>query len=283
MISSGDCLYPQEWWSEGIQRSEDNQLIANPDYSRHRAIGLILDHAAGVGMTDDQIEARFGAAEPFSQDSCIQDSYVAVGDCSDGDQLAVFAQYGVRDIFRGATEVTSDYDVSYRLGNYCLVVLVRDDVDEYLSGGTYVPEPIRATLPQFRTLVGLENSVWYDVTHGENPTDRSFRLGIDTAGADYYLDVHIWLSGIQIDIDGDGNPESTRTCEDVALCPGTEDDPVYTFEYEIRAIHPFTIRTLWTGYAEDEVGTVLNIEPGLMWNEFTFDWETVEVRSSLDD
>ena len=33
---------------------------------------------------------------------------------------------------------------------------------------------------------------------------------------------------------------------------------------------------------EGRTGEVLNIDPGLLFNEHTFDWETVEVRSSLD-
>jgi hypothetical protein len=32
----------------------------------------------------------------------------------------------------------------------------------------------------------------------------------------------------------------------------------------------------------DPNGIVLDIDPNLLMNEYTFDWETVEVRSSLD-
>ena len=65
-------------------------------------------------------------------------------------------------------------------------------------------------------------------------------------------------------------------------CSGSPENPVFTFEYDTRAFHPFTIRTHWAGIAVDETGQVLNIDPGMLLNEYTFDWETVEVRSSLD-
>ncbi|MGA9596758.1 MAG: hypothetical protein WBV06_11405 [Acidimicrobiia bacterium] len=270
-----NCQYPHEGWDEAVIADDTGTIVAyNEDYYRTPLVKDVVAHGGDA--------STFGDVDLFTTRSCYQGALVAVGDCSDGDQLAIFAQYASQDVFRHVTAVTSDYDVSYRLGHYCLVVVNQNDVRDHLHGDEYVPEPVRATFPQSRTLVGLENSVWYDVADGSDPTDGGFALTIDTAGADYLLNVQIWLSGIQIDIDGDGEWDYTSSCADTAACPGSLENPVYTFAYETRALHLFTIRTLWAGVATDRAGNVLNVEPGMMWNEHTFDWETVEVRSSLD-
>jgi hypothetical protein len=210
------------------------------------------------------------------------------GDCSTEDRIAVLSTYAIRDYYRGVILSVGDFDFHEMAGLYCLVVIERDPFLEIVRDETLVPEPIRATFPQFQTLVGLDNSVWYEAAAGVDSTNAGFSVGIPTQGIDYNLSLQIWLTGIQIDIDGDGVWEHTQTCADtdpgaLADCAGSEDNPVYTFEYETRAFHPFTIRTLWEGQAVDETGQVLNIAPGLLMNEHIFDWETVEVRSSLDD
>jgi len=274
-IGELDCQYPQEWWDE-VVIVDDSGAIIGYNEENYRAYMVKDIIAAGADAS------KFGDVGLFTTGSCYQGALVASGDCSDDDQVAVFALYGTRDVYRDITSLTSDFDVSWRLGNYCLVVVDEEDARDRLRGDTHVPDPIRATFPQFRTLVGLENSVWYDVADGLDPSNGGFTLAIETAGADYLLDVQIWLAGISIDIDGDGEWEYNHTCEDSATCTGSLEDPIYTFEYETRAFHTFTIRTLWAGYAVDEAGLILSIEPGMMWNEHTFDWETVEVRSSLD-
>ena len=65
-------------------------------------------------------------------------------------------------------------------------------------------------------------------------------------------------------------------------CGGSADDPLFVFEYEERAFHHFVIEGRWAGQAIDENGLVHILDPDFLAVQYTFDWETVEVRSSLD-
>lgn len=272
-IRQRQCWYPQDWYDEVVIVDIDGQI------SGYNADSLYFDLVHNqLGDNAD----LFGAVPMYSSSSCIQSAYVTRGDCSDDQRIAVLATSAVRDVFLGDTLSTGDFDIHDMGDLYCLVVITRDNLYERLQAEDHVPEPIRASFPQTRTLVGLQNSVWYDVAVGLDPASGGFGLAIDTAGADYILDLDIWLAGIEIDINGDGEWDYTTACDDLASCAGSLEEPVYTFAYEARALHTFTIRTLWAGIAVDEIGTVLNIEPGMMGNELTYDWETVEVRSSLD-
>lgn len=269
-VRSQECWYPQEWYDDAVIVDDDGSMIGYDAESPY------------VDLVQTVDASRFAAISLYSPYSCVQNAFMARGDCSDGDRLAVLSTAAIRDVYRGVTLSIGDFDIHDIGGLYCLVIITRDSLYERLEDEERIPEPLRATFPQTRTLVGLENSVWYDVAEGVDPINGGFDLGIPTAGNDYFLDLDIWLAGVEIDINGDGYPEFRISCTDSAACTGSLDDPLYTFEYETRAFHNFTIRTLWAGIAVDEIGTVLNIEPGMMGNAFTFDWETVEVRSSLD-
>lgn len=280
LISTRDrqCWYPQDWYDDVVIVDDAGEFVGYNEDSLHYNYVVDLLNAD---------PARFAEIDLFSNNSCIQNSFLTRGDCSTEDRIAVLSTYAVRDYHRGVTLSVGDFDFHERAGLYCLVVIERDPWLELVRDESLVPEPVRATYPQFRTLVGLDNSVWYDVAAGVDGTNGGFSVGIPTQGVDYNLTLQIWLTGIEIDIDGDGVWEYTQSCTgtgvgDLESCAGSEEDPVYAFEYETRAFHPFTIRALWAGQAVDETGQLLDIAPGLLLNEFTFDWETVEVRSSLD-
>ena len=278
-IRDSRCWYPQGWYDDVVIVDDLGEIIGFDDTSIY------------YDLVHNQLDANpewFGHHDAYSARSCLQNVFLTRGDCSTDDRLAVLATSGIRDARTGQVLQAGDFDLHDLGGLYCLVVITRDPLQELVEDQSLVPDPVRATFPQFTTLVGLDNSVWYDVAPGENRTTDGFGIAIPTAGADYNLTLQIWLAGIQIDIDGDGNLEYDQLCPgtdpgQLAACAGSELDPVYTFQYETRAFHPFTIRTVWAGLAVDETGQILNIAPGVLFNEFTFDWETVEVRSSLDD
>lgn len=277
-IKRDPCWYPQSWYDDAIIVDELGEAVGYNTDSLH------YDYVVNkLGADPD----RFGNEALWSAKSCIQDAFIARGDCSTEDRIAVMSSHAIRDAYLGTVVESSDFDADERLGRYCLVVIERDPWLDLVEDESLVPEPVRATFPQFRTLVGLENSVWYDVVAGEDPTNDGFSIGLPTAGIDYNLTLTIWLTEIRVDIDGDGNWDFIRECPgtdpgQLEACAGSAENPVYTFEYENRAFHPFTIETRWGGQAIDADGLILDIDPELLFNEYTFDWETVEVRSSLD-
>ncbi|MCP4964280.1 MAG: hypothetical protein GY926_03495, partial [bacterium] len=264
---------------------DSGTIIAINDTAPH--FNLIRD-LIDYGTTPPTVDlSRFAELDMFDSGSCIQGAFVGRDDCSTEDLIGVLATSIVFDSRTAVSISTGSFD-DHDIGNlYCLVVIERDPWLEIVSDSALVPEPVRATFPQFRTLVGLENSVWYDVAEGDDLTSGGFTVDIPTTGNSYRLTLNIWLSGIRVDIDGDGEWDFDKTCPGsdagtLAPCAGSAENPVYTFEYETRAFHRFTIQTLWAGLAVDPAGNVLNIDPGLLLNEHTFDWETIEVRSSLD-
>jgi hypothetical protein len=270
------CWYPQSWYDEVIIVDDLGEIV---DYNTD---SIHYDYVVNKLGADPDL---FGAHDLWSERSCLQDAYVARGDCSTEDRIAVLSSHAIRDAYLGEVKVAGDYDE--RLGRYCLVVIERDPWLDLVEDESLVPEPIRATFPHFRTLVGLENRVWYDVAAGDDPTNDGFSVDLPTAGIDYNLTLTIWLTEIRVDIDGDGVWDFSRECpgihpDQLEACAGSVDNPLLTFEYENRAFLPFTIETRWGGQAIDPNGITLDIDPNLLMNEYTFDWETVEVRSSLD-
>lgn len=270
------CWYPQEWYDDVVILDIDGNITGFDTGSIY--YGYVVDQlGADAGW--------FADIDQFSANSCIQDVFLARGDCSTDDQIAVLSTAAVYDARIGRILQQGDFDFHDIGGLYCLVVIERDPWLQRIEDQALVPEPVRATFPQTRTLVGLENRAWYEVAAGDSRTSDGFELDLPTAGATYHLTLEIWLTEIRIDVDGDGSWDFTKTCpnlELLELCAGSLDNPVYTFQYETRAFHPFTIQTNWGGRATDGAGNVLDIDPGLLLNSSTFDWETVEVRSSLD-
>ncbi len=276
------CWYPQDWWDETVVIYEDGIVVeydeTSPYYDAVRAAisRVIIDG-------DRDPSDLFAEIDVFSARSCVQATFTGRDDCSTDEMIGVLSTASVHDAFRGVRIETGSFDDHDIGGLYCLVVIERDPWLEIVRDEALIPEPVRATFPQFRTLVGLENRVWYEVGPGADPVTGGFHVAIPTAGNDYDLTLNVWLTGIRVDIDGDGRWELDRTCAaDLEPCTGSADAPIFTFEYETRALHTFTIQTLWAGQAFGPTGEVLNISPGLLRNEHTFDWETVEVRSSLD-
>jgi hypothetical protein len=272
------CWYPQEWYDDVAILDIDGNVVGYDQGSIYYSYVV------------DQLRADpnwFAPIDPFGANSCIQSVFLARGDCSTDDQIAVLSTAAAYDARIGRILQRGDFDLHDIAGLYCLVVIERDPWLQRIEDQALVPQPVRATFPSTRTLVGLANRTWYDVADDDNRTTDGFDLDLPTAGADYHLTLEIWLTRIQVDVDGDGAWDFTKTCPDpdaelLDLCAGSLDDPVYTFEYETRAFHPFTIQTNWGGRATDDAGNVLDIDPSLLRNAATFDWETVEVRSSLD-
>lgn len=272
------CWYPQDWYDSVVILDDLGEITG---YNIDSAYYNIVVNQLGADA------AWFAAVDTYSASSCVQTVFLTRGDCSTEDRIAVLSTAASYDARTGEILGTGDYDLHDLGGLYCLVVISRDPWLEIVRDQSLVPEPVRATYPQSRTLVGLDNSVWYDVAAGLNPTSEGFSIDLPTAGISYNLTLQIWLAEILIDTNGDGEWDFSKTCPDrdpetLALCAGSLDNPVYAFEYETRAFHPFTIQTRWGGQAVDPNGIVLDIHPNLLLNEYTFDWETVEVRSSLD-
>lgn len=284
-----NCWYPQSWWDSAVIAYEDGQVLSyNTSAPHYLDVQAIVAQASGdAGDAREPIDF-FAEIRSFTDRSCIQEIFIARDDCSTDDMIAVLSTSAVRDAYRGLTLSVGSFDDHDLGGLYCLVVIQRDPWLELVEDQALVPDPVRATFPQLRTLVGLDNSVWYEVATGDNLTNGGFSVTIPTAGNDYSLTLDIWLAGIRVDIDGDGIWEFEKSCSGSTAdvlepCAGSAEDPVYTFEYQTRAFHAFTIQTLWAGQAVGPAGEILNIDPGLLLNDYTFDWETAEVRSSLDN
>jgi hypothetical protein len=283
------CWYPQGWWDDAVVSYEDGAVLEYNTGSRYfETVQEIVSRIVSDPSETRQPHQFFSGFDVFADRSCIQAVFVGRDDCSTDDMIGVLSTAAVRDAYRRLTIETGSFDDHDIGGLYCLVVIERDPWLELVEDEALIPEPVRATFPQFRTLVGLENSVWYEVAPGENATAGGFSVGIPTQGNDYTLNLSIWLTGIRFDIDGDGDWEYDHSClgdapDSLAPCVGSAESPVFTFEYEARAFHAFTMQTVWAGQAVGPTGEILNIDPGLLFNEYTFDWETVEVRSSLDE
>ena len=277
-IRQWQCWYPQDWYDEVVIVDTDG------NFAGHNTDSIHYDYVVNRLGADPDL---FADVPLYSGRSCIQDAFIARGDCSTDQRIGVLSSHAVRDAFLGEFTFAGDFDFEDRNGLYCLVVIERDPWLDLIRDRSLVPEPVRATYPQLRTLVGLDNRVWYDVAPGTDKVQDGFSIALETEGIDYSLTLDIWLTEIRVDIDGDGNWDYVEECPDpdpemLDLCAGSVDDPVFTFEYEIRAFHPFTIETRWGGLAIDPDGIALDIDPNLLMNQYTFDWETVEVRSSLD-
>jgi len=275
------CWYPQDWWDTTVVSHEDGVIEYDPMSPHFDEVVAIVNRVRSEDDRDP--ESLFAAIDVFDNRSCIQAVFVGRDDCSTEEMIGVLSTASIRDAFRGVTVETGSFDEHDIGGLYCLVVIERDPWLEVVHDSALIPEPVRATFPRYRTLVGLENSVWYEVAEGYDATNGGFAVSIPTDGNDYNLTLDVWLTGIRVDTDGDGDWEYDRACSGgLMACTGSADDPFYTFEYQARAFHTFTIQTRWAGQAFGPTGEVLNIDPGLLFNEHTFDWETVEVRSSLD-
>ena len=277
-IREWQCWYPQDWYDDVVIVDADGSFVAhNPD-------SIYYDYVVNrLGANPD----LFADIPLYSDRSCLQDAFIARGDCSTDERIAVLSSHATRDAFLGEVTLAGDFDFEDRSGLYCLVVIERDPWHDLIRDQSYVPEPVRATYPELRTLVGLDNRVWYDVAPGVDRVRDGFSLAIETAGIDYNLTLEIWLAEIRVDTDGDGTWDFAKQCpatdtEQLDLCAGSVDTPIFTFQYENRAFHPFTIETRWGGLAVDPDGIALDIDPNLLMSQYTFDWETVEVRSSLD-
>ena len=275
------CWYPQEWWDDAVALYEEGTVVSYNTTSRYYDIVRSVVTRVIVDGTREPADL-FAAIDIFDYRSCIQATFVARDDCSTDEMIGVLSTASVRDAFRGVTMETGNFDDHDIAGLYCLVVIERDPFLEIVHDSALIPEPVRATFPQYRTLVGLENRVWYEVAPGSDPTTGGFSVSIPTHGNNYNLTLDVWLSGIRVDIDGDGDWEYDDGCTHPVSCIGSPDNPIFTFEYETKALHTFTIQTVWAGQAFGPAGEVLNINPGVLLNEHTFNWETVEVRSSLD-
>jgi len=284
IVQHHSCWYPQEWWDDAVIGYEEGTTPIYNDASRFRDIvESIVNKALSKPDEPRQPPQLFAEIDVFSERSCIQATFVGREDCSTEEMVGVLATAVVRDAYRQVPISIGSFDEHDIGGLYCLVVIEREPWLEIVRDEALIPEPVRATFPQFRTIVGLENQIWYEVAPGVNPTAGGFSVAIPTAGNPYNLSLTVWLTGVRIDIDGDGEWEYDNRCTgDLVTCTGSPDSPIYTFQYETRALHDFTIQTLWAGQAVGPTGEVLNISPGLLLNEHTFGWETVEVRSSLD-
>ncbi len=284
IVQRHSCWYPQEWWDDAVIVYDGDDLPAYNDSSRFRDIVESIVNKALSNPNETRLPSQlFAEIDLFSERSCIQATFVGREDCSTDDLVGVLATAAVRDAYRQIPISTGSFDEHDIGGLYCLVVIEREPWLEIVRDEALIPEPVRATFPQFRTIVGLENQIWYEVGPAANPTSGGFSVAIPTAGNSYDLDLTVWLTGVRIDTNGDGEWEYANRCrDDIAACTGSADSPIYTFEYTTRALHSFTIQTLWAGQAVGPTGEVLNISPGLLLNEHTFAWETVEVRSSLD-
>lgn len=226
------CWYPQSWLDDAITNGD-----ASPYYGYARSVGFDPE------WFSDTVPEVGG-------DSCVQHIYSGIGPCTDENRIGVRAIDALWDARLGTIGSFGDIGLHEYADRYCLEIITRDRWRDIVEASDYLPKPVRATYPRFRTLVGLDNNVWYDVATGSNRYTDGFDLQLPTAGVTYDLTVTIWLAEIRIDIDGDGTYEYTATCStgDAATltdCGGSLDNPIYTFDYPLRAFHPFTIETRW--------------------------------------
>lgn len=263
------CWYPQAWADDVI------------------AYGTASDYYEVVGSLIDQPEWFSPDVPEIGGASCIQHAYNYFGSCTDEDRIGVRAIDVLWDARSETIGSYGDIGLHEYPDRYCIEIIDIDRWRQTIRASDFLPKPVRATYPQFRTLVGLANEVWYEVAAGEQRYIDGFYVELPTAGTTYNINVSIWLEEIAIDIDGDGVWDRTVTCsagdtESLTDCGGSLEDPIFTFEYEQRAFHHFIIESRWAGEAIDEEGIVHILDPDYLAVQHVFDWETVEVRSSLD-
>ncbi len=263
------CWYPQSWLDDALV-----QGTSSPYYTYVSAVAFDPE-----AFSPDVPEV--GGA------SCIQHVYHGFDSCTDENRIGVLSIDALWDARRGTIGSFGDIGLHEYSDRYCVEIVDVDRWRQIIRASDYLPRPVRATYPQFRTLVGLENRVWYDVAPGNDRYVDGFHVSLPTPGTTYEIDVSIWLQEVAIDIDGDGHWDHTATCStgdasSLTDCGGTADHPLLTFEYDERAYHRFVIESRWAGRAIDEDGLVHVLDPNFLAVQYTFDWETVEVRSSLD-
>lgn len=270
-VVSGEsrCWYPQAWAVDVAAHGTDSAYF-----------DLIGD------IADDENWFSPDVADVGGY-SCLQHVYHGFDSCTDDTRIGVRAIDAIWDARQGTVGSYGSIGIHEYPDRFCVEVIDIDGWRQMIDAGDYLPTPIRATYPQFRTLVGLDNQVWYEVTEGEERYIDGFYIALPTPGITYNVTVDVWLEELAIDVDGDGVWDHTVTCstgdaDSLTDCGGSLDDPLFEFAYEHRAFHTFTIESRWAGTAIDEHGIVHTLDPNHLTRQYTFDWETVEVRSSLD-
>ena len=176
------CWYPQSWWDDAVVDYADGAVLTYNTGSRY--FETVRQIVTRIGNDPDDVRdphQLFEELDVFSSRSCIQATFVGRDDCSTEEMIGVLATAAVRDAFRGITIDTGSFDDHDIGGLYCLVVIERDPWLELVEDEAFIPEPVRATFPQFRTLVGLENRVWYEVAPRGGSNHRRI-LGWDPDG-----------------------------------------------------------------------------------------------------
>lgn len=263
------CWYPQAWLDDALV-----QGTSSPYYTYVYAVDFDPD------WFSPDVPATGGA-------SCIQHVYHGFDSCTDEERIGVKSIDALWDARRGTIGSFGEIGIHEYSDRYCIEIVDADRWRQIIRASDFLPRPVRATYPQYRTLVGLENRAWYEVDPGDDRYVDGFHVSLPTAGTTYEIDVNIWLEEVAIDIDGDGDWDHVVTCStgDAASltdCGGSADEPLFLFEYDERAFHHFVIESRWAGQATDEDGLVHILDPNFLAVQYTFDWETVEVRSSLD-
>ena len=271
------CKYPLAWAEDVIALGTDSEY--------YDIIGDLVTRVL-AGTLD--IDTKFGIDVPEAGgNSCIQHVYRYFGSCTDEERIAVRAIDVLWDARLSTIGSYGAIGLHEYPERYCVEVVDIDLWRQMIRASDYLPKPVRATYPQYRTLVGLDNHVWYEVDTGDDRYFDSFHVALPTPGTTYEVDVDIWLKELAIDTDGDGDWDHEVTCSgddaaSVTDCGGSLVDPIFTFHYEDRAFHQFIIESRWAGEAIDESGIVHILDPDYLSVQHIFDWETVEVRSSLD-
>lgn len=271
-VVSGEsrCWYPQAW--------ADDVAANSTESAYYSIVGDVADNPAWFSLDVPDVGGY----------SCLQHVFSGFDTCTDDSMIGVRSIDAIWDARHGTIGSYGSIGIHEYSERYCVEIIDIDGWRQIINASDYLPTPVRATYPQFRTLVGLENLVWYEVTEGENRYIDGFRVELPTPGITYNVNVDIWLEGLAIDINGDGVWDHTVTCsngsaDSLTECGGDLDDPLFRFAYDERAFHQFTIESRWAGTAVDDHGIVHVLDPNYLAVQYTFDWETVEVRSSLDN
>jgi len=278
----GTCTYPERWKAD-VEAYDDRSKY-------YPMIADLYDEATKTWHPDENGIDRFGDHDwEVTHDSCVQIIYEGSGSCTGVERIGVRAlamRYDTR--VHATVGNLLEFGVDQTPETVCVEIVTQAEWHGLIDGSHEIPDPIRATFPQYRTLVGLENSVWYQVDADQDRYHDSFTVHLPTPGGrDWVADVQAWLEELAIDVDGDGVWEHTVTCstegaESVVDCGGSLEDPLYSFMYEYRGVHAFTIEARWAGFAVGPTGEIHDLDPEYLTRQYTFDWETVEVRSSLD-
>lgn len=273
----GGCTYPERWITDVETYGEDSVYYP-----------MIADlHDPDTGEWDLD---RFGAHDwDVTHSSCVQVIYQGIDSCTDEERIGVRSlamRYDTR-LGRVVGNLV-EFGIDEAPETVCVEIIDIEGWRGMIEDSDEIPDPIRATFPQYRTLVGLANSVWYEVEADQDRYHDGFTVHLPTPGGrDWTVDVQAWLEELAIDVDGDEVWDYTVTCstgdpESVVDCGGTLDEPLYSFMYDDRGIHAFTIEARWAGIGTGPTGEIHDLDPQYLTRQYTFDWETVEVRSSLD-